>query len=334
MTLSDLQKHLLPQIEIELKAFIDAQDFSETPLLKQMLVYHLGWTTGASSGKRIRPLLCLLCAGAFDTDPQIALPGAIAIEFLHNFTLIHDDIEDSSSIRHGRSTLWSKWGIPQAINTGDALFSIAQMAVLGLSQTCDPSTAARGALKLNQVCLHLTRGQHLDIAFETDEKITLKSYLEMIQGKTGALIALSSWLGGLAAQQDASVLDALYEFGENLGLAFQMLDDFLGIWGDPQVTGKSVASDILTHKKTLPIIFGLNHSAPFRSMWSKTYLSPDQIQAMTHSLQACGAQEYVKEQAQVFTNKAFKSLEYLFPQPNGYTKAIVELTENLLHRDF
>ena len=334
MTLFDLQKHLLPRIEAELKAFINAQDFSETPRLKEMLIYHMGWKAGGSSGKRIRPLLSLLCAGAFGTDPQIALPGAMAIEFLHNFTLIHDDIEDNSTIRHGQPTLWSKWGVPQAINAGDALFSIAQMAVLGLSQTCDPSTAARGALRLNQVCLHLTCGQHLDIAFETEEKITIESYLEMVRGKTGALIALCSWLGGLAAQLEAPLLDALYEFGENLGLAFQMLDDFLGIWGDPQVTGKSAASDILAHKKTLPIIFGLNHSAPFRSMWTKTNLSHDQIQMLTHSLQACGAQDYVKEQAQEFTNRAFKSLEFLFPKPNSYTKAIVELTENLLNRDF
>ena len=280
MTLSDLQKHLLPRIEAELKAFINAQDFFETPRLKEMLIYHMGWKAGGSSGKRIRPLLSLLCAGAFGTDPQIALPGAMAIEFLHNFTLIHDDIEDNSTIRHGQPTLWSKWGVPQAINAGDALFSIAQMAVLGLSQTCDPSTAARGALRLNQVCLHLTCGQHLDIAFETEEKITIESYLEMVRGKTGALIALCSWLGGLAAQLEAPLLDALYEFGENLGLAFQMLDDFLGIWGDPQVTGKSAASDILAHKKTLPIIFGLNHSAPFRSMWTKTNLSHDQIQIL------------------------------------------------------
>ena len=334
MTLSDLQKHLLPMIENELKAFINAQDFSETPRLKQMLIYHMGWMAGGSSGKRIRPLLCLLCSSAFSTDPKIALPGAMAVEFLHNFTLIHDDIEDSSQIRHGQPTLWSKWGVPQAINAGDALFSIAQMAVLGLSQTCDPSIAARGALRLNQVCLHLTNGQHLDIAFERDEKISLESYLAMVRGKTGALIALCGWLGGLAAQQDTHVLDALYDFGINLGLAFQMLDDFLGIWGDPQVTGKSAASDILTHKKTLPIIFGLNHSEPFRSKWTKNNLSPYQIHELTRDLKTCGAQDYVKEQAQEFTNSAFKSLEFLFPRPNSYTKAIIELTENLLHRDF
>jgi len=334
MTLPSLQSELIPHIESELKAFLDTQDFGKIKVLKDMLTYHMGWQDDNGGGKRIRPMLCLLCAGALGADPSIAMPGALAVEFLHNFTLIHDDIEDNSSMRHGRPTLWQRWGFPQAINAGDALFSIAQMAILDLEKTSDAITATKGALKLNQVCLHLTGGQYLDIAFETDDVVGLDTYLEMIKGKTGALIALSGWLGGLAVQQGQDVLNALYDFGENLGLAFQIQDDLLGIWGDPQVTGKSAASDILTRKKTLPILFGLKNEAEFRSLWAEPELSPEQVTHMAALLQSCGAQGYANEQAGKFTDKAVQSLKDLFLKHNTYTKALFELTGKLLNRNF
>jgi geranylgeranyl diphosphate synthase type I len=334
MTHTDLQTQLILQIEQSLKSFIDTQDFGSSLELKKMLTYHMGWVEGSGGGKRLRPLIALLCAGAFGTDPNHSLPGALSIELLHNFTLIHDDIEDNSTMRHGRPTLWKKWGIPQAINAGDALFNIAQLSILNLKDTCSPEIAVRASQQLNQVCLHLTRGQYLDIAFESQNAPGLNLYLEMIKGKTAALIAFSCWLGGLASGQDQYVLAKLYDFGENLGLAFQIQDDFLGVWGDPAVTGKSDASDIATKKKTLPVIFGLQANDEFRSLWQESTPNPVQVAQMANLLKKTGAQSYTREQAMKYTDQAFQILEELLPQRNTYANVLVELTEKLRHRDF
>jgi geranylgeranyl diphosphate synthase type I len=334
MTLSSHQNQLLPLIEESLKAFVDGQEFGESLELKQMLAYHMGWEDGKGGGKRLRPFITLLCAGACGVDPIKALPGALSIELLHNFTLIHDDIEDNSSMRHGRQTLWKKWGIAQAINAGDALFCIAQLTILNLKHTCNPEIAVRAARELNQVCLHLTRGQYLDIAFEEQDTPGLNSYLEMINGKTAALIAFSGWLGGLASSQDQLVLAKLADFGENLGLAFQIQDDFLGVWGDPAITGKSAASDIASKKKTLPVLFGLQTDDEFKALWQEPYPTPEQVAHMAHVLENCGAQSYVQDQAKQYTDQAFQTLEDLFPQPNTYANSLFELTKKLLYRNF
>ena len=141
MTLENLQGLLVPQIEGALKNFIDSIDFRTSTELGQMLRYHMGWETNtstkASTGKRLRPLITLLATGAFGEDPHKAMPAAVAVELLHNFTLIHDDIEDESPMRHGQPTLWHRYGTAQAINAGDALFSIAQLSMLDLTKTCN-----------------------------------------------------------------------------------------------------------------------------------------------------------------------------------------------------
>jgi geranylgeranyl diphosphate synthase type I len=333
MTLEELQRQLIPLVENELKANISGLDFGRGTELKTMLTYHMGWEDDLGHGKRLRPFLCLLCTGGMGADPKAAMPGALAIELLHNFTLIHDDIEDQSLLRHGRDTLWAKWGIPQAINAGDALFSIAQLAILDLAKTCGADLAARAALKLNQVCLHLTQGQHLDIAFETQEFVQLEAYIEMIRGKTAALIAFSTWLGGLVANKSDILLSNLYAFGENLGLAFQIQDDILGIWGDTQVTGKSAASDLRTHKKTLPVLFGLEHSPEFKSLWSDSAPHPEQVSKMAVTLEDCGARSYSEVKAKEYTQKAFAFFDLSFAEENIYTKSIYSLAENLLQRN-
>ena len=141
MTLENLQTILVPQIEDALKTFINSIDFRSSSELGQMLRYHMGWEDDgpakASTGKRLRPLIALLATGAFGDYPTKAMPAAVAVELLHNFTLIHDDIEDQSPMRHGRPTLWQKYGTAQAINAGDALFSIAQLSILDLAKTCN-----------------------------------------------------------------------------------------------------------------------------------------------------------------------------------------------------
>lgn len=335
-SLSQLQRELLPVIEERLRSFLAKMEFGLSTELGEMLNYHMGWhpsiPADSPGGKRIRPFLTLLCHGAFSDDPERALPGAVALEFLHNFTLIHDDIEDNSPLRHRRPTLWKKWGPAQAINAGDALFSIAQTAILALESPCGPEIALRAALQMNAVCLHLTRGQYLDIAFENIMDVTVDTYLDMVEGKTAALIAFATSLGGLTAGQNLLICEKLADYGKMLGLAFQIQDDFLGIWGDPEITGKSAASDLQTKKKSLPVLFGLAHSPEFHEVWSKENPKEEDIEIMSVILETCGARDYVTQEAERHTDLAFQALDDLFPQHNRYVEALFELTDKLLMR--
>ncbi len=337
MSLETLQRKILPQIEAALQSFLEAQAFGSSQPLKQMLSYHMGWEgENSGGGKRVRPFITLLSALAFGGQIEISMPAAISIELLHNFTLIHDDIEDRSPLRHGRPTLWQRWGIPQGINAGDALFSIAHLAILDLSKTCNPSIALQAARYLNQVCLNLTRGQFLDIAFESHDSITLETYFEMISGKTAALIGLCAALGGLTAGQNEEIVNKLFDFGESLGLAFQIKDDILGIWGDPKTTGKSTAGDILNRKKSFPILFGLGQSPEFRTLWAEQAPSPDQVEHMAVLLEMCGAKDEALKKAESHTQNAFQIFAALFPHPldeNEYALAIAELCQQLLLRE-
>jgi geranylgeranyl diphosphate synthase type I len=336
MPLSELQNQLFIAVETHLKTFFNSQNFSQSQELKHMLAYHMGWyddnPDAGSRGKRLRPLLVLLCTGAFNEDIDKIMPGAISLEFLHNFTLIHDDIEDRSILRHGRPTLWKKWGIPQAINAGDALFSIAQLSMLSIRGTLGDSSAAVGSERLNQVCLQLTRGQYLDLSFEDSDVITPEKYFEMINGKTAALIGLAASLCATVTGKNTIKQDLLSDFGRSLGMAFQIQDDILGIWGDVAVTGKSASSDILAHKKSLPVIFGLAHSSQFRSLWVKKNPTEEDVILMADTLVECGARDYASSQVEIFTQKAFNALESLFPECNKYSQALFELTEKLLIR--
>ena len=334
--LIELQRELRPVIEERLKAFVSTMEFGLSTELRDMLSYHMGWDAtkaeNASGGKRIRPLLTLLCHGAFDDDFERAIPAAMAVELLHNFTLIHDDIEDNSPLRHNRPTLWEKWGLAQAINAGDAMFSLAQTAMLSLEETCGSKAALIAAKQLNAICLHLTRGQYLDIAFETAPDITVGTYLDMVEGKTAALIAFSTSLGGLTSKQAFHIQERLSDFGKMLGLAFQIQDDLLGIWGDPKITGKSIASDLQSHKKSLPVLFGLQCSPEFRMVWSRANPSDADLQTMAGLLDSCGAHDYVTKAAKQYTDQAFQTLNDLFPQHNRYSDALFELTDHLLNR--
>ena len=158
MQLEQKLSSLANEIDAGLQSFLSALDFGHSTELRKMLRYHMGWEDDLGGGKRLRPVLTLLCAGACGGAYNAAMPAALAIEFLHNFTLIHDDIEDRSPTRHGRSTLWTRWGIAQAVNAGDALFSIAQLALLDLEKTCSETVALQAMREFNQMCLHLTRG--------------------------------------------------------------------------------------------------------------------------------------------------------------------------------
>jgi geranylgeranyl diphosphate synthase, type I len=242
--------------------------------------YHLGWVDDQlrpqrnNPGKLLRPSLLLLAyeaAGAWNlatsaadrSHLQRALPAAVAIELTHNFTLIHDDIEDGDTERRHRSTLWKLWGVPQAINAGDGMFSLARLSLWGvLEQGVEGAVAARLGQVLDHACLVLAEGQYLDISFEQLQTISVSTYIDMIYRKTGSLMQCAAYMGALLGTRDQQAIDSLTKFGQAIGVAFQMRDDILGIWATAGESGKTPAGDIYRRKKSLPILHSLEHAKP------------------------------------------------------------------------
>ncbi|WP_232663997.1 polyprenyl synthetase family protein [Pseudonocardia sp. TRM90224] len=226
--------------------------------------YHLGWTEldgspGAGGekggGKAVRPALALLSASAAGAPATVGLPGAVAVELVHNFSLLHDDLMDGDTERRHRRTVWAHWGAPAAILSGDALLALAVEVLLDV-----PSPEAAEAARLITVTTRdLIRGQALDIAFEQRADVGVEECLVMAAGKTGALLAASAEIGAVLAGGGRELTAALRAFGAEVGAAFQLVDDLLGIWGDPSVTGKPVLSDLRSRKKSLPVTYALHH---------------------------------------------------------------------------
>lgn len=234
------------------------------PLLAGMARFHLGYAgpdlrpvdpQEVDRGKRIRPAIALLTAGAAGGDPLAAAPVAAAIELLHNFTLIHDDIQDQSPTRRHRPTVWSLWGIGQAINAGDALFAAAHLPLYRLPSTgTDAALALRILEAFDRMTIAIVEGQTLDLGFETRTDVRTSEYLTMIAGKTSAIVRFAAWAGSLLAGVSAESAQRWGDFGLALGLGFQVRDDVLGIWGSTAETGKAAADDIRRRKQSLPIL--------------------------------------------------------------------------------
>lgn len=340
--LETMSADFLPAIEKEMRAVLGADSSvtgSADPFYG-MIHYHMGWAdeelrpVGGNSGKRIRPILCLLACAAAGEDWRAAVPAAAAIEILHNFSLVHDDIQDNSPTRRGRSTLWTLWGQPQAINTGDAMFAMAHLALNRLADhNVPPTIVVRALRRFDETCVALTRGQYMDMSFETRHKVSVEDYVTMITGKTAVLIALSAELGALVAGANEQRVRAFADFGLNLGLAFQVQDDILGIWGDESVTGKSVATDITTRKKTLPVLFALEKSEVLRGLYDAQQPGDDFVYHVVNILDECGARGFATEQARRYTDAAMSSLAAAGPVEPAAV-ALDELTDILLKRDF
>ena len=324
------------QIEIDgqLKTSLASVEDKSTTLLVQMVRHHIGWIEPeASRGKRLRPMLSLLCCDAAGGHWQSALPAAGAIEWIHNFSLIHDDIEDRSETRRGRETIWKRWGIAQATNTGDALFALAHILSHELeAQGHDLATILSIQKQLDRACLHLTIGQHLDLKFEEIDRVTEDEYLEMIEGKTAALIAASCEIGALAAHSEPSKVALFQKFGHDLGMSFQIYDDLLGIWGKPEVTGKPSGDDLRVRKKTLPIIFAINHSDDFQALWDSDEIGDNLISRMITTLNRAGAREYAEEATQRWTDTALEALSFCEPTEPAASE-LAHLTQKLLSRE-
>lgn len=251
------------------RAFDAAAGADQAQPLAAMLRYHLGWADEAGrpldsggGGKLLRPSLLLLCAEAAGGTRDDAIAAAAAIELLHNFTLIHDDIEDRSDLRHGRPTLWRRFGVPLAVNAGDGLWAIAHTAMHRLGDAGMPPERILAAMRtLDDACVALCQGQDADLRFEGDTAVSVDGYLAMIRGKTGALMAASAACGAIVAGADAATVRGFHEFGLWLGQAFQIRDDWLGIWGDPRRTGKAAAEDLRERKLSYPVVHALEHAS-------------------------------------------------------------------------
>ncbi len=258
---------MVADVEAEMQSILDEHRGPARPMY-DMLAYHLGLDgSDASGGKRIRPLLGLLVIRALGQDYRRALAGAAAIELGHNFSLVHDDIQDGDRERRHRATLWAVYGIPQAINAGDALVALSRLAMYRLSSDEDDPDAPdpRQVIELmriyDQTCLSLCEGQFLDISFEARLDVTVDEYLQMIELKTAALMAAGVEAAAMLSSQDPEVVARFRRFGDRLGLAFQMADDVKGAFWDETASGKAVAGDLRRRKKTMPVIWALNHAS-------------------------------------------------------------------------
>lgn len=284
--------------------------------MRQMVTHHFGWEpeNPNPSGKRIRPLLTLLTAQATGGEWRTAVPAATGVELIHNFSLIHDDIEDHSDTRRGRPTLWREWGLAQALNTGDALLVLSHMSGRRLAERGLPDALCLTVQSImDHACLDLTGGQHLDLAFEQQDGVQEAEYLEMIRGKTAALLAAATQVGALIAGAEDVRAGHFRDFGAHMGMAFQIQDDILGIWGAPEVTGKPAGDDLRARKQTLPVVFGLAECPEFAQVWRTPSRDDHAIEGMTASLEGCGALEHARELARRNTDSALGHLQSAEP---------------------
>jgi len=306
---------LIADTEAEILRVIEGAQDERTAAMYEMVRYHLGLDRDGPRGKRLRPLLGLLAYESLTGDHRAALPGAAAVELGHNFSLVHDDIEDRDVERRHRATLWTVYGVAQAINTGDTLFTLSRMALHRLSEMGFSDAKVLALMRLyDETCLALCEGQFMDIwSAEHDDRLSIDFYFDMIGRKTAALIAASVQAGAMLATDDEEVIDAYRAFGWSLGLAFQLNDDLLGIWGDEQATGKE-PSDLAKHKKTLPVIYAMGHAAPedrdrLRAIMAEDGADPAHIAEARSILERCGAREYTRERAHVERDEALRQIE-------------------------
>ncbi len=300
--------------------------------------YVMGWEDergrpASVGGKRIRPGLCLFAAEVLGGTAVQAMPGAVAVELVHNFSLVHDEVQDHDAERHHRPTIWALMGEGQAINVGDYLFS---RAIHALASGAGPVDRRMQALAtLNEAICKMIAGQWEDIAFESRDQVSVDEYLGMSGGKTGALLGAPLEMGAILAGAPAGVAATLGRWGAELGLAFQARDDYLGIWGDPGLTGKSNTNDIARRKKTLPVVHAMadeRAAAVVRRAYAGAGEVED-IRGVVRALEAAGADELCRQQARKHADEADRLLAAL-QLPHGSRDDFREVAEYFIDRSF
>jgi len=286
-----------------------------------LLRYHLGWEEAdgtpstADGGKALRPVLSLTACELAGGDPHQALPAAAALELVHNFSLVHDDIQDRDTTRRGRATLWAVHGEPRALAAGNALRVIADRTLMGLVESGVPEDLVVDvADELTGQYLEMIEGQYLDMSFEDSDDVTVEQYLDMIGRKTGALIESAMFMGALIATSNRAKASAFGACGRALGLAFQIRDDYLGVWGDPAATGKAVGADIRRKKKSMPVVHLFENAAARDRRWlSETYARTGEIgdrdvERILDLLERLGTPRYVEQAARAQADGSWQAV--------------------------
>ncbi|HTW06263.1 MAG TPA: polyprenyl synthetase family protein [Acidimicrobiales bacterium] len=310
------------------------------PSIGHVVSYHLGWAnadgTAASlpAGKGIRPALALLSAEAAWAGAEVGAPGGVAVELVHNFSLVHDDLMDGDRERHHRPTVWVLWGPGMAVLVGDALANLANDVLL---RSGNPAAAAAVAA-LGAATAEMIAGQADDLAFEKRRTVSVEECMAMSTAKTGALLGCAASIGAILAGAPQATVTALRDFGRHLGIAFQAVDDLLGIWGDPSVTGKPAGNDIRQRKKSMPIVAALaagdeeakelervlygpaddaealaepegGPAQPGLRSAALPELGPEATDRATWLVEACGGREWTAARAKAHLDSALASLE-------------------------
>lgn len=314
-------------------------------LLYRMMRYHLGWEDehgrplAEGAGKALRPTLCLWACQALGGDWRTALPAAAALELVHNFSLVHDDIQDGDRERRHRPTVWSLWGQPQAINAGDGLLIHSRLAMLRLEERgVAPAKVVEACRVLDKACLTMIEGQCLDIGFEDQREVSVEAYLDMIARKTGALLEASLHLGALVAIDDEPQVGRFARCGHLLGLAFQIRDDILGVWGAADVTGKPVAADIRRRKKSLPVVYAMavaqaEEREQLLQVYSQGTPGDEEVSIVLQLLDSHRAYDYCQQMAQERIEQALAELAPADIEPEA-RRELEAVANFLLEREF
>ncbi|XVV06539.1 family 2 encapsulin nanocompartment cargo protein polyprenyl transferase [Actinosynnema sp. CA-248983] len=321
--------------ELVQPALRDAVDRLPAPV-RRIAGYHLGWwdqrgrPVRAASGKAVRPALVLLAAEASGARADVAVPAAVAVELAHNFTLLHDDVLDKDRTRRHRPTAWTVFGVGAAILAGDALLALAA-EVLAASEH-----PAAGRV-LTTALLDLVDGEYADLAFERRPEVGLRECLDMAEHKTAALLAAACALGATFAGAAPATVARLHEFGRLLGIAYQHVDDLLGIWGDPDKTGKPAHADLRSRKKSLPVVAALASGTPSARELSTLYRraappSHDEVVRMAELVERAGGRSWSHDESRRLLDEALDRLADTAPAPRPAAE-LAALADLVVNRD-
>ncbi|MFC5666482.1 polyprenyl synthetase family protein [Kitasatospora misakiensis] len=310
--------------------------------------YHFGWIdrdgtpVAGDGGKAVRPTLALLSAQAAGAPAEAGVPGGVAVELVHNFSLLHDDLMDGDETRRHRATAWTVFGPAQAILVGDALATLGTEVLLDAASTggASPADAARAVRLLNTASRRLIDGQAMDVAFEQRDTVTVAECLEMEGGKTAALLSAGAALGAVLAGADERVSDSLQRFGDHLGLAFQAVDDLLGIWGATEVTGKPHWGDLRQRKKSLPVAAALAEGGAASRELAEQLADPagrgeeseTELAARALLIERAGGRAWTQEEARRQHTTALAALDEV-PMPDVVREHFVALAEFVVVRE-
>ncbi len=308
--------------------------------IRLMLSYAMGWVdvegapTLATEGKALRPTLCLLACEATGGTTADAMPAAVAMELVHNFSLIHDEIQDRDDVRRHRPTLWKVWGERKALVAGNVMRIVADMALWGHR---DRGTALAVAGLITQATLEMIEGQYMDLHFEGRLDITMDDYLAMISRKTGALIRCSLVAGAAAGSGDHSAVEAFEESGRAFGMVFQVRDDYLGVWGVESATGKPVGADVRRKKNAFPFVYAMSKAKgrdreALLEIYGQAEVGDGDVAAAVEIMERLGARESAQELAAHHSERAVEALRGIELAPEA-RRDIEELAHFLLARD-